>query len=123
MNLAGFTDQQKQTLLDLLVMGMYADGNLADVEDRKIEGVLMTIKFPSENERKIFIDASITRARQHIGSPQSTRDFVAEIAKHFPTPDIRRKACNDLEELLSSDNKIVDKENQLLAIVKDEFKL
>ena len=33
------------------------------------------------------------------------------------------KACDDLEELLSSDNKIVDKESQLLAIVKEEFKL
>ena len=28
MNLTGFNDQQKQTLLDLLVIGMYADGNL-----------------------------------------------------------------------------------------------
>ena len=123
MNLTGFTDQQKQTLLDLLTIGMYADGNLADAEDAKIEAVLDTIKFPSEFERDRFIDASFTRARQHLGSPQSTRDFVADIAKHFPTPDIRRKACDDLEELLSSDNKIVDKENQLLAIVKEEFKL
>jgi len=56
-------------------------------------------------------------------TPQSTRDFVADIAKHFPTPDIRRKACDSLEDLLCSDNKIVDKENQLLAIVKEEFKL
>jgi uncharacterized tellurite resistance protein B-like protein len=123
MNLTGFTDQQKQTLLDLLVIGMYADGNLADAEDAKIEAVLDTIKFPSEFERGQFVDASFTRARQNLGSPQSTRDFVADIAKHFPTPDIRRKAYDDLEELLSSDNKIVDKENQLLAIVKEEFKL
>ena len=48
MNLTGFTDQQKQTLLDLLVIGMYADGNLAEAEEAKIEDVLDTIKFPSE---------------------------------------------------------------------------
>ena len=81
------------------------------------------IKFPSEYDRDQFIDASFTRARQHLGSPQSTRDFVADIAKHFTTPDIRRKAYSDLEELLSSDNKVVDKESQLLAIVREEFKL
>lgn len=123
MNLTGFNDQQKQTLLDLLVIGMYADGNLADAEDAKIEGVLDTINFPSDSARDKFIDASFTRARQHFGSPQATREFVADIAKHFPTPDIRRKAYNDLEELLSSDNKVVEKESQLLAIVKEEFKL
>jgi uncharacterized tellurite resistance protein B-like protein len=123
MNLIGFTDQQKQTLLDLLVIGTYADGNLADAEDTKIEGVLDTIKFASEDERNRTIDASFTRARQHLGSPQVTRGFVADIAKHFPSPDLRRKAYSDLEELLSSDNKVDDKENQLLAIVREEFKL
>lgn len=122
MILTGFNDQQKQTLLDLLVIGMYADGNLADAEEAKIDDVLATINFPSESARDRFIDASFTRARQHIGSPQVTRDFVADIARHFPTTDIRQKAYNDLEELLSS-HKIVDKESQLLAIVKEEFKL
>jgi uncharacterized tellurite resistance protein B-like protein len=123
MNLTGFTDQQKQTLLDLLVIGMYADGNLADAEDAKIENVLDTIRFPSQSERERFIDASFTRARQHLDSPQLTRDFVADIARHFPTANIRRKALADLEELLSSDNKIDDKENQLFAVVREAFKL
>jgi len=123
MNLSGFTDQQKQTLLDLLVIGMYADGNLADAEDATIEGVLDTIKFPSDTARQHFIDASFTRARQHLASPEMTRAFVTDIAHHFPTEDLRRKACDDLEELLSSDHKVVDKESQLLAIVREEFEL
>jgi uncharacterized tellurite resistance protein B-like protein len=123
MNLTGFDDQQKQTLLDLLIIGMYADGNLADAEDAKIEGVLNAITFSSESVRDQFIDASFTRARQHLGSPQATREFVADIARHFPTQEIRQKAYADLEELLSSDNQVVDKESQLLAIVKEEFKL
>src|SRR5580704_11669914 len=123
MNLTGFNDQQKQTLVDLLAIGMYACGNLADAEDAKIEGVLDTIKFPSQSARERFIDASFTRARQHLDSPQATRDFVADIAKHFPTQDIRRKAFNDLEELLSSDNTVAQKESDVLAIVKAEFNL
>jgi uncharacterized tellurite resistance protein B-like protein len=123
MNLIGFNDEQKQTLLDLLIIGMYADGNLADAEDAKIEGVLNAIEFSSESVRDQFIDASFTRARQHLGSPQSTREFVADIARHFPTPEIRQKVYADLEELLSSDNKVVDKESQLLTIVKEEFQL
>jgi uncharacterized tellurite resistance protein B-like protein len=123
MNLTGFNDQQKQTLLDLLVMGMCADGNLGETEDARIEGVLNTINFSSDSARDQFIDASFTRARQHLDSPQATRDFVADIAKHFPTPDIRRKAYSDLEELVSSGHQVGEKENRLLAVVREEFKL
>jgi hypothetical protein len=123
MNLTGFNDQQKQTLLDLLVIGMYANGSLTDAKETKIEDVLKTINFTSESVRQQFMDASFTRARQHLGSPQVTRDFVADIAGHFPTPEIRQKAYDDLAELLSSDKTGVDKDSQLLAIVKEAFKL
>lgn len=122
MILTGFNDQQKQTLLDLLVIGMYANGNLADAKETKVESVLNTITFPSESAREKFLDACFTRARRHLGSLQLTRDFVAEIARHFPTQDIRQKAYSDLEDLLSSD-KDAPKDSQLLAIVKEEFKL
>jgi hypothetical protein len=123
MNLTGFNEQQKQTLLDLLVIGMYANGNLADAKETKVESVLNTINFPSESARERFLDACFTRAREHLDSPQLTREFVADIARHFPTPDIRQKAYDDLSDLLSTDKKGVDKDGQLLAIVKEEFKL
>jgi hypothetical protein len=123
MILTGFNDQQKQTLLDLLVIGMYANGNLADAKEAKIEAVLKSINFPSDSARDRFIDASFTRARQHLGSPQLTGEFVADIARHFPTPDIRQKAYDDLGDLLSTDKSGAEKDGQLLAIVKEEFKL
>jgi hypothetical protein len=123
MNLTGFTDQQKQSLLDLLVAGMYADGKLASIEDVKIEGLLDTIKFSSGTARNQFMDASITRARKHAGTPESVRAFVAEISKNFPTQGIRRQAYDALGDLLASDKQVAEKEGQLLAVVKDEFKL
>ncbi len=123
MILTGFNDQQKQTLLDLLVIGMYANGSLTDAKETKIEDVLQAINFTSDSARQQFMDASFTRARQHLGSPPATRDFVADIAGHFPTPEIRQKAYNDLEELLASDKTGVEKDSQLLAIVKEAFAL
>jgi hypothetical protein len=123
MILTGFNDQQKQTLLDLLVIGMYANGSLTDAKETKVEDVLNTIEFTSDSARQQFMDASFTRARQHLGSPQVTHDFVADIAGHFPTQEIRQKAYDDLQELLSGDKTGVEKDSQLLAIVKAEFKL
>ena len=123
MNLTNFTDPQKQSLLDLLVLGMYADGKLASIEDVKIEGLLDTIKFSSGAARNQFMDASITRARKHAGSPESVRAFVADLGKSFSTPDLRRQAYDALGDLLASDKQVAEKESQLLAVVKEGFKL
>jgi hypothetical protein len=123
MNLTGFTDQQKQALLDLLVLGMYADGKLGSIEDERIDAVLDTIEFSSDSARQQFLDAGFARARKHDGSPESARAFVGEIAKNFSTPEIRRRVYDALEDLLSSDNQIADRERQLLVIVGEELKL
>jgi hypothetical protein len=123
MNLATFTDFQKQALVDLLVLGMYADGNLDLIEDEKTRRILDSISFSSDSARQYFIDGSFARARQHNVSGESQRGYVAQIAKQFPAPALRREVYNALEDSLSSDNKIADKERELLAIVMEEFKL
>ena len=123
MDLTGFTDQQKQALVDLLVLGMYADGNLDLIEDEKVRKMLDTIQFSSDSTRQNFIDASFARARKHGGSPESTRNYVAEIARHFSTPALRRQIYTALEDSLTSDRKMADKECELLLVVSEEFKL
>ncbi|HEU6447835.1 MAG TPA: hypothetical protein VFV23_05310 [Verrucomicrobiae bacterium] len=118
-----FNDSQKRALLDLLVLGMYADGNLDLIEDEKAQRILDSISFASDTERQQFLDGSFTRARQYNISPASQRGYVSQIAKQFPTPALRRKVYNALEDSLSSDNKIADKERELLILVTEEFNL
>jgi hypothetical protein len=123
MDLTGFTDQQKQSLVDLLVLGMYADGNLDLIEDEKARQVLDAIQFSSDSTRQYFIDASFARARKNGGSAKTARSYVSEIAKSFQTPAMRRQVYSALEDSLMSDQKISGKESELLAIVSEEFKL
>ena len=123
MDLTGFTDQQKQAVVDLLVLGMYADGNLDLIEDEKVRRVLDAIQFSSDSARQYFMDASFARARKHGSSPESTRSYLSEIAKGFPTPAMRRQVYNVLEDSLASDRKMADKECELLLVVSEEFKL
>jgi uncharacterized tellurite resistance protein B-like protein len=107
----------------LLVLGMYADGNLDSVEDEKVRQVLDAIQFSSDSARQYFIDASFARARKHAGNPEATRKYVAEIARNFAEPATRRQVYDALEESLASDQQMADKENQLLLVVSEEFKL
>ena len=123
MDVTEFNDTQKKALFDLLVLGMYADGNLDLIEDEKAKRVLETVSFPTETEKKFFMDGSFVRARKHGASQDGMRRYIAAIAKHFPTLEIRRRVYSTLEDSLSSDNNIVDQESKLLVIVSEEFKL
>jgi uncharacterized tellurite resistance protein B-like protein len=123
MDVTELNDIQKKALFDLLVLGMYADGNLDLIEDEKAKRVLETVSFPSETEKKFFMDGSFARARKHGASPDDMRRYIANIAQHFSTLEMRRQIYSTLEDSLSSDNKIADSESKLLLIVSEEFKL
>jgi hypothetical protein len=123
MNVAGFTQEQKQALLDLLIIGIYADHNLASAEDVRIEQLLDTFKFPSDYERVKFSDAAFTRASRQSGSPEAIRAYVGQIASHFPTREIRRRAYDILDDLLTSDGKVTSEESQLLTATREVFQL
>jgi hypothetical protein len=123
MNLTGLTDEQKQSLVDLLVLGMYADGNLDLIEDERARQVLESIQFSSDSARQYFIDASFARARRHGSSPDATRKYVADIAQNFSEPATRRQIYDALQESLASDQKMAAQESQLLLVVSREFKI
>jgi uncharacterized tellurite resistance protein B-like protein len=123
MDFAGYADDQKQALLDLLLFGMYLDGNLSAIEDRRIGELLDTMTFSSPDARDRFLDAAYTRTRQRSNSPEGIRSFAAETARNIPTPDLRRRTVNLLESMLSSDNSVVEPERRLLAVVREEFGL
>ena len=123
MNLTGFNQDQKQALLSLLLIGMYADHNLASAEDDRVQQLLDALEFPTEYARNQYSDAAFTRARKQSASPETIRAYVAQIASHFPTREIRQQAYNILDDLLTSDGKVTSEESKLLAATKDVFQL
>ena len=123
MDFAAYTDHQKKALLDLLLFGMYLDGNLSAIEDRRIGELLDTMEFRAESERQHFLDSAYTLTRQRGNAPEEVRSFVAEIARQFPEPELRRRTFNLLENLLASDNGVIEPERQLLTLVREALKL
>jgi hypothetical protein len=123
MNIAGFTQEQKQALFDLLVVGMYADHNLTSAEDDRIQKVLDAFELPSDYERQRFSDAAFTRASRQAGSPEAIRAYVTQVAGHFQDRDIRRRAYDILDDLLTSDGGVTSEESQLLSATREVFQL
>jgi hypothetical protein len=123
MNLADFTTDQRQALMDLLVLGMYADRNLASAEEACVQRLLASFNFLSNSERDAFSDAAFTRASRHTGSLEAIRAYVRELAPRFSTFEMRRGVYTRLNELLTSDGRVTTEESQLLAAVKTAFDL
>ncbi|SPE60983.1 hypothetical protein SBV1_590001 [Verrucomicrobia bacterium] len=123
MNSQGFTEDQKQALMDLLVLGMYADHNLASAEDACLQQRLARFSFPSDYERQRLLDASFTRASRHTGSADAIRAYATQLAQHFSTGDLRRSVYDTLDEMLTSDGRVTSEESQLLGVLRDAFRL
>jgi hypothetical protein len=123
MNVTGFTPEQEQALLDLLVIGMYADHNLASAEDERVKRLLATFQFSSDYVRDNFSDAAFTRASRQSGSPDAIRAYVGQIASHFPTREIRKKAYDLLDDMLTSDGSVTSEESKLLSATREIFQL
>ena len=123
MNTKGFSDEQKEALLDLLVLGMYQDGHLAAAEDERIKLLLSGYDLSSSYARQQYTDASFARVSKHQLSKESIRSAVFACAVHFKSEAQRRQALDTLAELLASDNKVTNEENSFLVMVEQALEL
>jgi uncharacterized tellurite resistance protein B-like protein len=112
---------QKQALVDLLIMGMYADHNLTSAEDDCLQELLDGFDFTSDYARRSFVDAAFARIRGHTDSADSIRDYIELLARSFDSEEERQQVYEALDELLSSDGAITDDEEQILGLVREAF--
>ena len=123
MNVTDFDDTQRQALLDLTMLAMYADGNLAAVEDERIARLLTAFGGDTEYDRAKHYDASVARIRRHSGSTDSGRAYASLLARQFTTPEHRRKVLDVLDDLVTSDRSIAAQECGFLAAVREALEM
>jgi hypothetical protein len=122
-NTKGFSDEQKEALLDLLVLGMYQDGHLAAAEDERIKLLLSGYDLGSSYARQQYVDAAFARVGKHQLTKESIRSAAFACAAHFRSETHRRQALDTLAELLASDNKVTNEENTFLVMVEQALEL
>ena len=118
MNLNLFTDAQKQALLDLATLAMYADGHLAAAEDARVLRLLGLMGF-SDSERDRSYDAAVARVSRHSQNVESARSYAATLAHTFTTREQRQTVQQVLEEIVNSDRHVSIQENDFLALATE----
>ncbi len=96
---------QTNAILDLLVLGMYADGHLAMVEDERLHAFLTRQGIETGDERRQHIGEAVTRVEHHDDNEAARRQQLAEIAARLDAPAARSLALATLERLLCVDEK------------------
>jgi hypothetical protein len=122
-NTKGFSEEQKEAIADLFVLGLYQDRHVASAEDERVKLLLDSFGFPSDYARQQFIDSSFGRVNKHPQTPESIRSAVFESALQFKNEKQRRQAFDALTELLASDNQVTTEENAFLKMVEEALEL
>ncbi|MDB6019316.1 MAG: hypothetical protein JWR19_3805 [Pedosphaera sp.] len=123
MNITDFDVTQREALLDLLVLTMYVDGNLASVEETRVKELLLVMGLNTDFDRNRQFDASVTRVRQHSLSPDAARACASRLARNFPTREHRQEVYAILNDLTALDGSVSVEEQKYLATLREAFQM
>jgi hypothetical protein len=118
MNLNDFNESQRQAILDLAVLAMYADGHLAAAEDDRVQRLLATLCDASDYERTLLYDAAVGRVSRYTTATDTQRTHAIALTRSFTTPEQRRQVEEILSDLMASDTKVSSPENAFLAAIR-----
>lgn len=119
MNIKDFSEQQREALLDLVTLAMYADGHLAQAEDERMLRLLDKLELTTDYERRRQYDAAVSRVSRHSQSADEARAYALERAQVFDTHEQRRLVSQALDEIVTSDTHVSDKENSFISLVRE----
>ena len=123
LELTTFTADQKQALLDLLVLAMYMDGNLARAEEARVQQLLGAMGFRSDYDRNREFDASVTRVRREAQTPEEATACAVKLAGNFPIPAQQQHVYDFLSDIAALDGNVSPEESKFLLAIKAAFKM
>lgn len=120
MKLTELDDIRKQSFVALLIMAMYADAHLALAENNRLKQALLQLGVEDEYSQETWIRETLTLVRRRTPTPEERTVFLSEIAANLRP--VRARALHVLEELLTSDGAVTDRECDFVNEVREVLK-
>ena len=122
-DLADFSAAQQQALFDLLILAMYADGNLTAFEDELLQKMLTSMGYTEEPDREREFDAAVTRIRPFVQSIQKAKDQTLLLAGAFTTRSQQTQVLAAVHQIMTTDFHVSSWESTLLSELRLKFRL
>lgn len=111
------TQLQREALLDLLVLSIFADAHLSLSEEDTLQARIHGIGWESEKPRDIHFLNAMHKARGAMETPEKTDAFIALRAACFTTESSRSAALEAIRSVLASDGHS-ETESAFLALLR-----
>lgn len=115
---AGVTQAQREALLDLLIVALYADGLISAEENAQLDGLVAHLKWENPLQRRQYLGLAYARIRAGLDRGGVGRPaLLAGIAARLKDPGMRRQAQRLAADLVEADGPATDSEKLFLAEV------
>jgi hypothetical protein len=112
------TQEQREALLDLLVWTMFVDRHIAAPEQAQIEREARGLPWEGYNPVELFLDASVRRIRDALGSASAEEAYLCDIATRLGDGEARQRAFRAAQEMAGIDGNLAEKELEFLERVR-----
>jgi hypothetical protein len=99
------TQKQREAVVDLLLLGMFADGSLKASQDQKLLSVISQIGWQSYQTLDLYLQSAIAKARDASETEEGTRFRLRKIGESLETQELRQRALDYLADFLALDGK------------------
>ena len=115
---AGVTQPQREALLDILIVALYADGLISAEENAQLDSVIASLKWENPLQRRQYLGLAYARIRSALDRGGAGRPaLLAGIATRLKDPGMRRQAQRLAADLVEADGPATDSEKAFLAEV------
>ena len=112
------TQKQREALVDLLLLGMFADGSLKVSEDQKLLSVIREVGWQSYQTPDLYLQSAIAKAREASDTEDATRRRLEKISENLVTAETRQQALTYLTQFLGVDGAVDAAESRFLELAK-----
>jgi hypothetical protein len=113
--------KQREALVDLLLLGMYADGSLKVSDDQKLLSVIEEIGWESYQTPDLYFQSAIAKARDAADTEMGIRSRLKKINEGLASDDARQLALERLERFLSLNSEPALEESKFLELAKENL--
>lgn len=115
---SNMNQKQREALVDLLLLGMFADGSLKVSDDQKLLSVIEEIGWESYQTPDLYFQSAIAKARDAADTEAGTLARLKKIHDSLGSDEIRQQAIERLEKFLRLDGEPGVEESKFLELAK-----
>jgi hypothetical protein len=116
------TQEQRQAVVDLLLLGMFADAPLRVSEDKKLLSVIEEIGWESYQAPDLYLQSAIAKARDATDTEGGVRHRLEKIGQELNDAGLRQRALDYLTQFLGVDGAVDAEESKFLELVREALK-